>query len=89
MGSQYRRVLSDNVTESEQDYAYESDEWCTQARKKMLSLLLLIHLDEDNILNFYDMWNQLYPEDPLVKQKLSKEEKEKQKLFAEIRAKIA
>jgi len=55
----------------------------------MLSLLLLIHLDEDNILNFYEMWNRLYPEDPLVKQKLSKEEKEKQRLFAEIKAKIA
>lgn len=88
MGSQYRRVLVDNVIEQEEQYAYESDEWCTQSRKKMLSILLLIHLDEDNILNFYDMWNSLYPDDPLVKQKLSKEEKEKNRL-AEIRVKIS
>ena len=35
--------------------------------------------DEENILNFYDMWNSLYPTDQLIKQKLSKQEKEKKK----------
>ncbi|KAL4477698.1 hypothetical protein ABPG74_002848 [Tetrahymena malaccensis] len=80
-GDEYRSMLSAMVSEEEK-YVFESEEWCTLQRKKILALLLIIHWDEENILNFYDMWNSLYPTDPLIKQKLSKEEKEKQKRLA-------
>ncbi|KAL4482150.1 hypothetical protein ABPG72_014963 [Tetrahymena utriculariae] len=87
-GDEYRSMLSAMVSEEEK-YVFESEEWCTLQRKKILSLLLIIHWDEENILNFYDMWNSLYPTDPLIKQKLSKEEKEKQKRLAKESALIS
>lgn len=67
-----------NIVQEEEKYPIESDEWCTLQRKKMLALLLIVHWEEDNILNFYDMWNFLYPDDPLIKKKMSVKEKEKQ-----------
>jgi len=74
---EYRSMLSSIVNEEEK-YSMESDEWCTLQRKKMLALLLIVHWEEDNILNFYDMWNFLYPDDLLIKKKMSAKEKEKQ-----------
>jgi len=45
-----------------------------------VALLLIVHWEEENILNFYDMWNSLFPSDPLIKLKMSMREKQKQKI---------
>jgi len=69
-GAEYRALLCSFVSE-EKELPFESIEWCSFSRKQIVSLLLIVHWDDENILNFYDMWNKLFPNDPLVKEKMS------------------
>ncbi|KAL4457089.1 hypothetical protein ABPG74_014727 [Tetrahymena malaccensis] len=47
----------------------ESEEWRTHTRKRMLSLLLYVHWNEqekrDEFQSFFEMWKVAYPENPL------------------------
>eukprot|EP01006_Ploeotia_vitrea_P033567 TRINITY_DN65581_c0_g1_i1.p1 TRINITY_DN65581_c0_g1~~TRINITY_DN65581_c0_g1_i1.p1 ORF type:complete len:132 (-),score=5.48 TRINITY_DN65581_c0_g1_i1:554-949(-) len=64
----YEKMLLDLILE-EQKYERNSDNWKTHIRKRMLALMLYVHLKEKSkrhiLNNFFELWRVVYPLNPL------------------------
>ncbi|EAR93748.1 hypothetical protein TTHERM_00399170 (macronuclear) [Tetrahymena thermophila SB210] len=82
----YQNYLRDLALSNEdKNYKQGSQEWITVCWKKATALFVLHHSLNPSLSSIFEIWNSLYPEDPIIKKKKTKEERDKEKMREQIK----
>ncbi|KAL4467466.1 hypothetical protein ABPG72_000676 [Tetrahymena utriculariae] len=82
----YQNYLRDIAFSNEdKNYKQGSQEWITVCWKKATALFVLHHSLNPSLSSIFEIWNSLYPEDPIIKKKKTKEERDKEKMRVQIK----